>query len=76
MIGDLFNTKWVFILLIIAIILITGLIAYSELNFPIVAEDKCEEAGLDLFDYSSGSLFTGSSITCINKETKEIIKIR
>ena len=37
---------------------------------------ECEEAGLDLFNYSSGSLFTESSITCINYETKEITKIR
>ncbi len=74
--GDLFNTKWGFILIIIAVILLVGLIIYSDLSFPTVAEDKCEEAGLDLFDYSSGSIFTESSITCINKETKEITKIR
>ena len=40
------------------------------------AEEKCAMIGLDLLDYSYGGVFTESSITCVNNETKEITKIR
>ncbi len=64
------------ILLVIAIILMMGLFVYATITFEDVAKEKCEEAGLDLFDYTSGSIFTDSSITCINNKTKEVTKVR
>lgn len=66
-------------MLIIAIICAgvgSGLYFYLTLSFEEVAEEKCKEIELELLDYVRGSLFYGSSITCINKKTKEIVKIR
>ena len=74
--GQLGNFNWVWIILIILILLSVGLMVYSQLSYPKVVEDKCNEIGLDVFDYSSGNAFIQSSITCINRETNEITKIR
>ena len=65
-----------FIIMMIGLVLFGVLIISSQTKFPRIAEEKCGEIGLELFDYSSGGLFTESSITCINTKTKEIIKIR
>ena len=67
------------IMLIVAVFtlaMLFGLMIYNQIAFPQQAEQKCHEAGLSLFDSSSGNIFQGSSITCIDNQTKEITKIR
>ena len=63
-------------MMIIMMGLIVTLYTIDQSSFPKLAESKCEEIGMELFDYNSGNMFTQSSITCINKTTNEIKKIR
>ncbi len=65
-----------FVVMIFLILVMMALCIFSALTFENRAEEKCNKIGLDLFDYEGGSMFTSSSITCINDETKEITKIR
>ena len=51
--------------------MVVGLFIYVEVTFPDIAEEKCEKLDMELFDYSTGSLFASTSITCWNPETKE-----
>ena len=56
---------------LIMIIALATFIYYDEYQFPKEAEEKCEKLDMEVFDHSSGGLFTDSSITCWNPETKE-----
>jgi len=56
----------------VTIIGLIGVILYDSTTFEGKAEEKCEKLNMELFEYSVGSLFTSSSITCWNPETKEI----
>lgn len=62
--------------LVLSMVILCVIYVIGQMNFPNQAEEMCEEIGLELFDYSSGSIFIESSITCINPTTKEIVKIR
>ena len=64
------------ILLILAMALIMFIFTYEGMTFESGAEEKCQEAGMDLFDSAPGGMFTSSSITCINPKTKEVVKVR
>ena len=73
--GSDFSTRFTTIIIILTIIVLSFSIL-SHIFFKGEAKDKCQEIGLNLFDYDSGGLFAQSSITCINKTTNKTTKIR
>jgi len=44
-------------------------------EFDITCGYKCKEVALDFFHAENGGIFSTSSCTCINQETKEVVRL-
>ena len=66
-----------FIFLIIILALVGALLIYLEdKDFEEEAKQQCKRLNMNVFDSEKGSAFSTGSITCIDKTTGEIKKIR